>query len=518
LAGSSTAKYSLWKPNDPKRPYTKGPKVQEGVVPFEKSDTYSFFKTTQVRVLDPPSLQRVRDICRSRLGGLVIRRVKLITPSKNGEYEYWLNSPESRTKITREEYDELSDHDKRFKVETIFHGTYSLVTSSKSALPTRDAFAGEACFAKSSGRAEFDPMTLRLELAEGRPMPRESNRKSYDKDDPASLVCGYVTRDPESRKLVFRMWTIISVQEQHAILAMLEPTVIHPSKKGEIKEANAYRAWLMGGGRLSTNVFRRKVCSEKANKTPLSDEVKEEIYTRYIGSPWGLHHCHILNFWVLMCRYGELPAPGNLPTIIPTIPPNDPEKQANYYEDKSLPYWDLPMITVGDDPENKGKKRRLRMDDAFVEMMQLKFTSKMVDVPVNPRADLPRKVIAPPKLEDQPGQNDVGIIATVPREDLPTKISEEIYADAEAVSSDSDAAAAVASDTDSEADSDTDTGDTSKLAESLDSGLSSDSESDRSDTPSTEVEVVAQEAFIFKSWADVVEGDDEMDYAAPIKW
>jgi hypothetical protein len=255
----------------------------------------------------------------------------------------------------------------------------------------------------------------------------------------------------------------------------------------------------------------------------LSDEVKEEIYTRYIGSPWGLHHCHILNFWVLMCRYGELPAPGNLPTIIPTIPPNDPEKQANYYEDKSLPYWDLPMIIVGDGgsaaTEGKSEKRRLRMDDAFVEMMQLKFTSKMVDVPVNPRADLPRKVIAPPKLEDQPGQNDVGIIATVPREDLPTKISEEIYSDAEAVSSDSDATA-VASDTDS--DTDTETGesgsDTSKLAESLDSGLSSDSESDRSDTPSTEVEVVAQEAFIFKSWADVVEGDDEMDYAAPIKW
>ena len=488
-----------WFPDDPKKPFIKGPDLPEEVKPVERSNDYSFFKEADVNVLDKSSLQKIRDICRGRLGGLVIRRVKAVLPSKDGVYQHYLHQPEGRRLLSLEEFEALDEETKKFRTETIFEGEYSLITSKKSALITHDKFEGQTFFARSSGRSEFDPMTLQLELAEGRPMPRVSNRKSTNEDDPASLICGYASRDPNTRKLVLKRWTIISIQEQRAILALIEPTTIHPStKKGEIKDSDSYRAWLLGAGRLSTNLFRRKVLSEKSAKTPFTDEEKEAIYTRYVGGPWGLHHCHILVFWVLMCRYGELPGDDNIPTVVPTIPPNDPEMLEKWYEDKPLGWWDLPKVPS---PiiEGRLRSKKLRMDEYLVEKLGLKFSKKRVAIPVHERVRFPKKVLVPPPLEKQEGQNDVGELVLAPV--MLVSSTDSLGRTSSPAGSDSES--------DSEA--------TSGLSVSLDSGLSSDSETSRSATPSTEVEVVAQEAWVFKStWADLAEDDEEMDFEAPL--
>lgn len=488
-----------WFPDDPKKPFIKGPDLPEEVKPVERSNDYSFFKEADVNVLDKSSLQKIRDICRGRLGGLVIRRVKAVLPSKDGVYQHYLHQPEGRRLLGFEEFEALDEETKKFRTETIFEGEYSLITSKKSALITHDKFEGQTFFARSSGRSEFDPMTLQLELAEGRPMPRVSNRKSTNEDDPASLICGYASRDPNTRKLVLKRWTIISIQEQRAILALIEPTTIHPStKKGEIKDSDSYRAWLLGAGRLSTNLFRRKVLSEKSAKTPFTDEEKEAIYTRYVGGPWGLHHCHILVFWVLMCRYGELPGDDNIPTVVPTIPPNDPEMLEKWYEDKPLGWWDLPKVPS---PiiEGRLRSKKLRMDEYLVEKLGLKFSKKRVAIPVHERVRFPKKVLIPPPLEKQEGQNDVGELVLAPV--MLVSSTDSLGRTSSPAGSDSES--------DSEA--------TSGLSVSLDSGLSSDSETSRSATPSTEVEVVAQEAWVFKStWADLAEDDEEMDFEAPL--
>ena len=488
-----------WFPDDPKKPFIKGPDLPEEVKPVERSNDYSFFKEADVNVLDKSSLQKIRDICRGRLGGLVIRRVKAVLPSKDGVYQHYLHQPEGRKLLTIEEFEALDEETKKFRTETIFEGEYSLITSKKSALITHDKFEGQTFFARSSGRSEFDPMTLQLELAEGRPMPRVSNRKSTNEDDPASLICGYASRDPNTRKIILKRWTIISIQEQRAILALIEPTTIHPStKKGEIKDSDSYRAWLLGAGRLSTNLFRRKVLSEKSAKTPFTDEEKEAIYTRYVGGPWGLHHCHILVFWVLMCRYGELPGDDNIPTVVPTIPPNDPEMLEKWYEDKPLGWWDLPKVpspSIG----GRTRSKKLRMDEYLVEKLGLKFSKKRVAIPVHERVRFPKKVLVPPPLEKQEGQNDVGELVLAPV--MLVSSTDSLGRTSSPAGSDSES--------DSEA--------TSGLSVSLDSGLSSDSETSRSATPSTEVEVVAQEAWVFKStWADLAEDDEEMDFEAPL--
>lgn len=488
-----------WFPDDPTKPFIKGPDLPEEVKPVERSNDYSFFKEADVNILDKTSLQKVRDICKGRLSGLVIRRVKAVLPSKDGVYQHYLHHPEGRKLLSIEEFEALDEEIRKFRTETIFEGEYSLITSKKSALITHDKFEGQTFFGKSSGRSEFDPMTLRLELAEGRPMPRVSNRKSTNEDDPASLVCGYASRDPNTRKLVLNRWTIISIQEQRAILSLIEPTTIHPStKKGEIKDSDSYRAWLLGAGRLSTNLFRRKVLSEKSSKTPFTDEEKEAIYTRYVGGPWGLHHCHILVFWVLMCRYGELPGDDNIPTVVPTVPPKDPEMLEKWYEDKPLGWWDLPKVpspTI----EGKRKSKNIRMDEYLVEKLGLKFTKKRVAIPVHERVRFPKKVLVPPPLEKQEGQNDVAELVLAPV--MLISSTDSLGRTSSPVGSDSES--------DSEA--------TSGLSVSLDSGLSSDSETSRSATPSTEVEVVAQEAWVFKSnWADLAEEDEEMDFEAPL--
>lgn len=488
-----------WFPDDPKKPFIKGPDLPEEVKPVERSNDYSFFKEADVNVLDKSSLQKIRDICRGRLGGLVIRRVKAVLPSKDGVYQHYLHQPEGRRLLGFEEFEALDEETRKFRTETVFEGEYSLITSKKSALITHDKFEGQTFFARSSGRSEFDPMTLQLELAEGRPMPRVSNRKNTNEDDPASLICGYASRDPNTRKLVLKRWTIISIQEQRAILALIEPTTIHPStKKGEIKDSDSYRAWLLGAGRLSTNLFRRKVLSEKSAKTPFTDEEKEAIYTRYVGGPWGLHHCHILVFWVLMCRYGELPGDDNIPTVVPTIPPNDPEMLEKWYEDKPLGWWDLPKVPS---PiiEGRLRSKKLRMDEYLVEKLGLKFSKKRVAIPVHERVRFPKKVLIPPPLEKQEGQNDVGELVLAPV--MLVSSTDSLGRTSSPAGSDSES--------DSEA--------TSGLSVSLDSGLSSDSETSRSATPSTEVEVVAQEAWVFKStWADLAEDDEEMDFEAPL--
>lgn len=495
-----------WFPDDPKKPFIKGPKIPEEVAPVNRSNDYSFFKEADVNVLTKSSLQKVRDIARGRLGNLVIRRVKKILPSKGGEYRHYLHSPEDRKLISQEEFDQLSDEVKFTRVETIFKGEYSLITSKKSPTITRDHFEGQAFFAKSSGRAEFDPMTLNLELAEDRPMPRGSNNKNTNEDDPASLICGYAVRDPMTKKLVLKKWTIISIQEQRAILALVEPTVIHPStKKGEIKDADSYRAWLLGAGRLSTNLFRRKVLSEKAAKTPFTAEEKEKIYTRYCGSAWGLHHCHILVFWTLMCRYGELPGDDNVPTVVPTVPPKDPEKLAEWYEDKPLLWWDLPRISIP--IEGKKKPRRIRMDEYLIEKLGLEFTKQRVLIPVHERVRFPQKVVEPPPLENQEGQNDVAELVLAP-----ITLTDSLDTIGSGSLDRTSSPANFGSETDS--DSETTSG---ILTESLDSGLSSDSETSRSATPSTEIEVIAQEAWVFKSnWADLADEDGEMDFDAPL--
>ena len=236
----------------------------------------------------------------------------------------------------------------------------------------------------------------------------------------------------------------------------------------------------------------------KSAKTPFTDEEKEAIYTRYVGGPWGLHHCHILVFWVLMCRYGELPGDDNIPTVVPTIPPNDPEMLEKWYEDKPLGWWDLPKVpspSIG----GRTRSKKLRMDEYLVEKLGLKFSKKRVAIPVHERVRFPKKVLVPPPLEKQEGQNDVGELVLAPV--MLVSSTDSLGRTSSPAGSDSES--------DSEA--------TSGLSVSLDSGLSSDSETSRSATPSTEVEVVAQEAWVFKStWADLAEDDEEMDFEAPL--
>lgn len=522
-----------WTSNDPKKPFTTGPKVEGDQA--NRADVYSFFKEAYVKKLDKDSLQRIRDICWGRLGNLVIRRVKSITPSKEGRFEFFLHSPESRKQITEEEYMALDEETKYHRVEIMFYGDYSLVTSKKSPMITRDKFEGKAFFAKNTGRAEFDPMTLNLELVENGPMPRISNKKAPVFDDPASLVCGYATRDPHTNKLFFKKWTIISVQEQRAILAMLEPKVTHVStKKGEIKDPDSYRAWLLGGGRLSTNLFRRKVCSESASGTPLSEKEKEKIYTRYIGSSWGLHHCHILVFWVLMCKYGELPGNDNIPTVIVGIPPSDPNKE--WYEDKPIPWWDLPKMNVTSlvkaDPSlleklgNPKKKelKSIRMDRLLVAQLGLKYSIVKIRIPVHERVRFPPKIIRAPKLEDQIGQNDVAEL--VPSVVLRTDADDVLGLPTLSTSPDSDSDDRDSEDRESDTDSGTETGSDSGLStgtetvlsDSLDSGLSSDSETgERSSTPSTDVEVtVLESTWVFKTSSTWADDDGEMDFDSPL--
>jgi len=500
------ARFSDWLEKAPKKPWIHGPKIPDSAPTsdgeieeveevdegFQKAgevrtQAVSFFREEIVPKLDEDSHKKIKEICQGRLGSLVIRRVKSITASSKGKYVYVLHSPESHREITQEEYDELDAQTKHSRVETFFKGTYSFVTSKKPALPTHDAFEGEAIFANHLGRSEFDPTTLRLEISgDTKPMPRPSNNLHPDKDEPASLVCGVVAKNKHTKKLEFTRWAIISVQEQRAILSILEPDVSHPIRKGEVRmDESSYRSWLMGGGRLSTNAFRRRVLSATTEGgKAISAKKQERLYTRYVGSSWGLHHCHILSFWVLMCRYGELPCKGNIPSVIPSIKPKDTEKLKFYHEDKPLTWWDLPYLKTSS--SKKGKK----LDQYIIDKYELKVNKQKVNIPVHPRSVWAKKMIDEPPLEEQPGQNDIAELV-LSRPVTPAPRAEE---------------------SDSE-----DMGSSSDIVGSLDSGLSSDSETPRSESPSSEIEV---EVSVFKppDWATMAEEGEEMDFSSPLSF
>ena len=504
------ARFSKWFSDAPPKPWTRGPKipVAEGEgegnggddteATTSASSSYAFFKEEMVPKLEPLSHKRILDICRQRLGSLVIRRVKRLMTSNKGRHRYILHGPDSQKELTLAEFTELDPETKATRVETFFEGTYSFVTSKKTAPPTHDVFVGQAIFGDHLGRSQFDPASLRLELASNSPIPRESNGKNPDQDDPYSLVCGVVTQDPVTKKLVFTKWAIISVQEQRAILSILEPDVSHPIRKGEVRSnPDVYRAWLLGGGRLSTNVFRRRALSEKNE----GRAIDPSLYARYIGSSWGLHHCHILSFWVLLCKYGELPCKGNIPTVIPAPKPKDPEKQKGYHEDRPLTWWDLPYLTP---PPKEGvtkkftKKDRKRLDQYVVDKYELKSKVTKIRIPIHRRAACAKEYYPEIPLKEQPGKNDLAELVV-------TQVEAEVESDSE---------------TDSETSGVGVSSDVSVLGVSLDSGLSSDTDTPRSETPIEEIEVVAQEITVFKrpDWATVADEGEEMDFDAPLEW
>lgn len=502
------ARFSTWFSDAPPKPWTHGPKTHEPrevqehyegeeieveedyVIKPQGSASYAFFKEENVPVLDEKSRKKILEICQGRLGSLVIRRVKTVMTSK-GKTKYVLHSPESHRVISAEEYQSLDDVTKSTRVETFFEGSYSFVTSKKNALPTHDVFSGRAIFGDHKGRSQFDPCSLRLELAPDSPMPRASRGKNSGQDDPYSLVCGVVSKDPSTKKLIFTRWAVISVQEQRAILSILEPDVIHPIRKDEVRtNPDVFRAWLLGGGRLSTNAFRRRVLSEQAQ----GGSVPEHLYTRYIGSSWGLHHCHILSFWVLLCRYGEMPCKGNIPPVVPAPKPKDPEKAKFYFEDKPLTWWDLPYLRLDQETPKKGKsskKERKRLDKYVLDKYELKTEIKKVRIPVHRRAACAKEFYPEIPLREQEGKNDIAELL------LSSKTAED-------------------SDTETETSGIGVSSDVIGTPPSSDLGLSSDTETPRSETPSEEFETVA--AFKRPDWATVVEDAEEMDFDAPLEW
>jgi hypothetical protein len=497
--------------------------------------SYAFFRKEKVRKVDDKSLSKIREIMKSRLGSLVIRRIKIITPSSKGKYKHVFHSPETHRTISQEEFDQLDDYTKASRTESFFEGNYSFVTSEKDALPSHDKLKGQPIYGDHLGRAEFDPVSLKLEPAKNRPMPRVSNGKNQDQEEPASLVIGVVTQDHHTGKFMFKYWAIISVQEQRAIVELLEPDVIHPTRKGEFKtDEDAYRVWLLGAGRLQTNAARRRILSTEKSKSPkgalrggMTKEEKEKIYTRYVGSECGLHHCHIFSFWVLLARYGELPEKGNIPTVVPATRPKDPEKAKKFYRDVPLPWWDLPYLN------NK------KLSDIIAEKYELKWAMKEVNIPVHERVAWPARYYTEPptELKKQEGQNDVALLVVLPppRSDTPRPEEHEVPEKGERTKAPSRSKTPSRSRTPSRTRSssphDSDVDDSIETlgssAETPVEPYSSDSDTDvRSETPEVVEEVVETviepEIFGFtrpRDWGSLVEEDPEimnMDFDAPL--
>jgi hypothetical protein len=137
----------------------------------------------------------------------------------------------------------------------------------------------------------------------------------------------------------------------------------------------------MGGSRLRVNTYRATLFSEKHSTANLLS-VEEEKEKHFRVSPFALgEYCHILNAWVLMARYGEVPSSGNIPTTVPPPVPNDPVKAAAQYKPKPMKHWDLPWLILN------GKK--MKLDRYVCQTLGLKWTARTRQVPVNKASLLP---------------------------------------------------------------------------------------------------------------------------------
>lgn len=510
----------------------------EDFEPNFSSSAYDQLKEEKVTKLTTPSLQKLRKWCKGKLSSLVFRKVRRVSFATEGTMRYVYHSPEHHEEISEETYNELDGVKKVDRVEKFFEGTYSFVTFPLPAFPFRDAFKDQVIYGKNTGRCVFDPVNLSLVLvkSEGQHVPGVCSK---DWDDPSSLVCGIVSKNKFTGKLEYTKWFVSSHQEMFAILTMIDPEKPLPRKGATEKyDPYVYRVWLMGGGRLVTNTFRRRVLSELADKTPLSEEKKEEIYIRYMGSDWGLRHCHILSCWVLMVKYGELPANGNIPTTIWELRPKDPELLKKYYRAKPMKWWDLPRTTFDQEGQikplyssttktpkkgKKGKKdRSIRLDEIIVKNLELETYETISKIPVHPRTAWPDDFMTPPPLSEQPGKNDIAeLVVSFANSD--SDFSEGSQKDENPSRAESvDLSASIPLDRSTGSGSDSDTDSNTIGLGSSDPGLSSDSESEaRSQTPPV-LEVVPEvqetKTWLFKSWGDRVEGeeDEEMDYSAPL--
>jgi len=334
---------------------------------FPPSKEHEFLES-DVRSLDPESWSRVKTLFQRRFGDVVFRRVAKVD-SKAKAYHV-VHSPAGKRTISDREARSL-DWEEFFRTTTTeVRGPYSFVTSQENALPAHDVFRGEAIYGSSEGRSELDPVTLRLVPAKG-PAPRVSLRVSPEQDDPFSLVMGTVAR--KGGRLVFTRWTVASFQMIWMVLLCLHSEDEVPFAKGQYKSPETSRAYWLSGNRGCSNEFRRVWISEKHSGTPLSPEEAQKHFK--IPITGADTYCHIWAMWVLMVRYGELPSPANIPTIVPPPVPNDPVKRAAHYTVKPIKFWDLPFASL------EGTK--VKLDRFLVSHLGLKWVWTATRLPVH---------------------------------------------------------------------------------------------------------------------------------------
>lgn len=377
---------------NPTKPYTfsASSKGEENVRGYD-------FVNVETSVLDAASVEKVRDLLRKRLGGLVFRRVKFINLGKNGQGRtaHRLHGPDGSRLISNQEANSMVWEDFFARVTTKINGPYSFETSTDPAFPAHDKFKGASIFGTSSARCELDPVTLCFTPAKGGDAPRVSHQThgsglgggvSPDQDDPASLVVGEVVRDRKTGRLVYSRWCLASIQTINAILLCLDPTVEPPSSKGVnkgfSKPAEVSRAFWLGGQRLRTNVYRATEFAERHDGTPLSPEAKQKHFRVHQG-PRFEEFCHVWAMWVLMAKYGEVPHNNNIPTTIPPPRPKDPSKLASYYAPKAMKHWDLPRVKLD------GRKKLMKIDKYIINLLGLVFSTETKTVPINRLALVP---------------------------------------------------------------------------------------------------------------------------------
>jgi hypothetical protein len=460
------------------------PKNSEKDRDVEESKNF-LFRTEKVRVLDRPSVNEIRSFVRGRLGGLVFRKIERVMLDGKGTQKYFYHSPNSCEEISEADYKQLPASERKERTEIRYDGSYTLATQSTCAFPAHDVFARNVIFAYSSGFSDISPKDLVLvpKNSKESPLPTEANGKAHE-EDPKSLICGKVQYNPRNGKYEFVNWFIASSQFMRAVMCMLYPEADIPIKQNEYrKDPAAQRAWLFGGNRLRTNTFRSQVYPLKQEEILLSEEETDAVYTRFFGEEAGLHNCHIWAMWVLMVKYGELPSgKSNVPTLVPPPTPRDPKKAQRVW--KPMNNWDLPYW-------GPTKKSRKRLDMLIVEDRKLKFTEQERSIPYNKRSVLPEKTLEPLVMEEEPGQNDVGVL--VPSRPATPLLDTE--SDIETLGSES-----------SEPRSHTPT----DLSQSVDTGLSSDSDSETSVRSQSPVFVTPTPIL---GWGDRTE--EEMDFDLP---
>ena len=365
---------------NPSKPYTFASSAPARVTPSDKAR--HVLVDAEVRVLDEASLTKVRDLTSARFGGLVFRRVLRVDPaSRASQVKHTYHSPESKRVLPEAEANSMEWDHFFSRVTTKYSGAYTFSTAACGAVPAHDKFEGEPIFGSSYGRSDIDPVSLKFVPARGAYAPRASHRTAPDQDDPCSLVVGEVVRDRKTGKLHYSKWALAPMQLIWAVLLTLDTEAEPPVRQGQAKAGPAARAFWMGGSRLRVNTYRATLFSEKHSTANLFEvEVEKEKHFRV--SPFALgEYCHILNAWVLMARYGEVPSPGNIPTTVPPPVPKDSVKAAGVYSPKPMKHWDLPWLFF------EGKK--MKLDRYLTQTLGLVWQKQTRGVPVNKASLLP---------------------------------------------------------------------------------------------------------------------------------